>query len=124
MSEDLALNIFRARLNYETVREKTGWDHTMINDYLGITSGTTAIVDQLDNNTIQIALNADNIEDNSQLIGSLFTQIGKLVAMGAKIEAEVLQNTLDISQNTIDISANTLRIEDLEELTNRLVIWQ
>ena len=113
MPDDLTLRVFRARLNYKDVESYTNWDHLMINDYLGITEGTIALSDQIDQNTLQISVNAKNISNLEQLTAG--HQV-KIYSLNGKLGSVANQ----ISENTLNIGENTLSINDLEQLANRV----
>ncbi|MFW0776265.1 MAG: hypothetical protein ACN2B6_00915 [Rickettsiales bacterium] len=110
----LAEELFRARLNYQDVQERNPeWDNVMINDYLGIGLGSSVLVEQVDQNTVDITINASAIEDNSQEIGAIIARLGAQLSL-------ITKNSDNISQNVSDINVNSQRIDDLEQLVNRL----
>jgi hypothetical protein len=110
----LANELFRARLNYQDVKERNpNWDNIMINDYLGIGFGSSVIVEQIDQNTVDISINAENIEENAQLIGSIISRLGTLLSLVSK-------NSDNIAQNSQDVSDLDLRVLDVEQLVNRV----
>lgn len=63
------LSQFRARLSYDQISTLTGWkDKIMINDYLGITASSSAIIDQVNLNEVNINLNKELIELSFQYL--------------------------------------------------------
>lgn len=106
--------LFRARLNYQDVKERNpSWDNVMINDYLGIGFGSSVIVEQIDQNTVDIEINAENIEEVSQLVASVVSRLGSLLSMVSK-------NSDNIDQNAQDIIALDSRVLDVEQMVNRV----
>ena len=110
----LGNELFRARLNYQDVKERNpSWDNVMINDYLGIGIGSSVIVEQIDTNTVAIELNAENIEDNAQLLASVASRLGALLSITAK-------NSDNIAENTQELEILGPRVLDIEQLVNRV----
>ncbi len=120
MADDLTIRVFRARLNYEDVRQYTDWQHVMINDYLGITQGTLALTDQIDQNTFQVNINTNNILELENITAG--HQITLLSIKGRVGENRKLikENNALINTNIDNINENALKINDLEQLVNRL----
>ena len=110
----LGNELFRARLNYQDVKERNpSWDNVMINDYLGIGIGSSVIVEQIDTNTVAIELNAENIEDNAQLLASVASRLGALLSITSK-------NSDNIAENTQELEILGPRVLDIEQLVNRV----
>jgi hypothetical protein len=63
------LSSFRARLSYDEIASYTKWSsNVMINDYLGITASSAALIDLSNQNEIDIKLNKTAIEFNFQYL--------------------------------------------------------
>lgn len=120
MTEDLKLRVFRAQLDYSDIQEYTNWNHLMINDYLGITEGSLALSDQIDQNTINIATNAEAIQNLQELTAGQQVKIYSINARLGRTESKINDNTEQIAINTASIDQNTLSINDLEQLINRV----
>jgi len=100
--------VLRARLNYDSVEEETGWKHLMINDYLGITQVEDVFADQIDINTLNIEANTAAILINSADI--------------ATNAAAIIVNASDILVNAAAILVNLNNIEDVTQLVGALMI--
>lgn len=117
----LSEQLFRARLNYQDIKERNPeWDNVMINDYLGIGLGSSIVVEQIDQNTVDISINSESIEENSEQIGQIMLRLGSILSTLSENSANIASNEQSIALNSAGIGSNTDRISDIEELVNRV----
>jgi hypothetical protein len=92
---EIGIRIFRANLGARDLKARNpGWDDVMVNDYLGISLGSEEIIDQINENTLNISILRDDVEENAAGIKNNTQLITSNTSLIWKINAKLNENYL------------------------------